>query len=748
MSKNKKLLYNKAMEKIKYRVTFAILLLLVILTSTFSYITVTNKQRLLDEKITSHKTVVRSAFDKSLLDIQKSLNTLACDISKDTAIAKAFYDRDRELLYKLTMPLFKSLKDRGDVDLSGFIDADGYHFLRMQEPERYGDNITNIRPILAYAIASKERITSVDTTIFGSSVVAIMPIYHKGEFVGIIQTVSKIERLQDRLNAQSGVKSAISIKKEQLEREIDKKDYKIINNYAIVSSNDELFNILDEHIDLQQNSHIELGLNDYIITARTIENYANEVTGMVICAFDITETIQKHNQDLIFITIVSILSAILIVTITYFTFKFLLKKILIESVNSKRLSSKLYTQLYTDQLTGLQNRKALIRDMSDGGGYALVLLNIDNFKEINDFYGYTIGDNIIVEFAHTIKDIASTKSIEIYKMPSDEIALLFNRQITSNELDALVKELIATIEAKEFIINDISIHISISAGAEIAIRSVKQDVLLQNADIALKFAKKNQIEYQLYDDTMMIKKEIQKNIEYTKKLKKCIKDSRLTLYYQPIFDHKDYTITKYEALLRIIDEDGAILSPFHFLDVAKKSKLYPQITLFVIDEVFKQLATTPHRFSINISIDDILNKDIKELLIQKMAQGNYANRLTLEILESEGITNYNEIAQFITDVKEFGCEIAIDDFGTGYSNFSHIMRLNVDYIKIDGSLIKNIDTDVNYQNTLGAITELSRRMNVKTVAEFVHSEAVAHKCIELGVNYLQGFYLGEPQPLS
>lgn len=160
------------------------------------------------------------------------------------------------------------------------------------------------------------------------------------------------------------------------------------------------------------------------------------------------------------------------------------------------------------------------------------------------------------------------------------------------------------------------------------------------------------------------------------------------------------------------------------------------------------LETTPHQYSINLSVDDIFDKTTKQFLLNKLRSTSHAKRMIFELLESEGIENYHEVSAFIAEVKEFGCRIAIDDFGTGYSNFAHILRLDVDILKIDGSLIRNIDTDANAQTILTAVTEFSKHLNLKTVAEFVHSEAVYEKCKALGIDYLQGYYLGEPKPLD
>ena len=124
------------------------------------------------------------------------------------------------------------------------------------------------------------------------------------------------------------------------------------------------------------------------------------------------------------------------------------------------------------------------------------------------------------------------------------------------------------------------------------------------------------------------------------------------------------------------------------------------------------------------------------------------HRLVLELVESEGIENFDDVHSFIQEFKGYGCRIAIDDFGTGYSNFEYLMKLDVDYIKIDGSLIKNIDTDESAQLVVELIIDFAKRMNIKTIAEFIHNDSVYQKIKSLGIDYSQGYHLGEPKFLD
>jgi diguanylate cyclase (GGDEF)-like protein len=376
-------------------------------------------------------------------------------------------------------------------------------------------------------------------------------------------------------------------------------------------------------------------------------------------------------------------------------------------------------------------------------------LNIDNFKEINDFYGHAIGDETLLALSRSIQEAIQKLPMKLYKMPSDEYAIAVTEAMSSSQIEASRQTIVHHLQYKYYNVHGASIYVTLTMGMDISLRNQVTNInLLTNADMALKAAKKRHLSYMLYDETMQIKQEYHNNILWTKKVKEAIEEKRFCLYYQPIIDLKNGEVIEHEALIRMIDTNGSIIAPNYFLPAAKQSRLYPMISQFVIEEVFKMLESTPHHYSINLSVDDIFDKPTKEFLMQKIRTSAHTKRIIFELLESEGIENYQDVSSFIAEVKQFGCRIAIDDFGTGYSNFAHILRLDVDILKIDGSLIRNIDSDTNAQTVLSAVTEFSKRLGLKTVAEFVHSKAVYEKCAELGVDYLQGYYISEPKPLG
>jgi len=396
-------------------------------------------------------------------------------------------------------------------------------------------------------------------------------------------------------------------------------------------------------------------------------------------------------------------------------------------------------QFYFDSLTELENRRKLTEKLEENKSVFLMIINIDGFQEINDLYGDHVGDSILKEFALYLQEIIPVKE-GIFRLHSDEFAHLCNRGMNLNEFKIFVAYVSEKIAQKSFKIDN---NTEVSLGVTIGV-SYGTEQLLMNADIALKLAKKSKKNFLIYDDTMTMAKEYEKNFDWTKRLKKAIEEDKIIPVFQPIVDTKTEKIVKYEALMRMIDDNGTLIAPIHFLELAKKNKLYHQLTKIMIDKTFKRFENLPYLVSINISVEDILNKEIHHFILSKLEESSIGNKIVFEIIESEGIENFDQVLEFIESVKKYGVKISIDDFGTGYSNFEYLMKLKVDYIKIDGSMIKNIDNDQNSQIITKSIVNFAKSMNIKTVAEFVHSKNVFEKVKELEVDFSQGYYFGEP----
>ena len=390
---------------------------------------------------------------------------------------------------------------------------------------------------------------------------------------------------------------------------------------------------------------------------------------------------------------------------------------------------------FYDQLTALPNRQKIILDISENNPCACVIFNIDEFKEINDFFGTENGDKIL-------KDIASwfsKSNYETYRIDGDEFAILFYDDDCIKSIETKVKDILNLFEKEIFYIEEEKIQIAFSAG----IAKVKYN-LLTKADIAVHYAKEQKIKISTYKEDGNIEQKYKQNIAMATAIREALNDKRIICHYQPILDQRTGKIYKYETLVRMLTKEGEIIPPIEFLEISKKTKLYPYITREVIRQSCNTFKDRKENFSINLSIDDIKDTNIVNEIIKTIIETKTASRITFEILESEEIENYQEVRNFTKRIKEIGSKIAVDDFGTGYSNFEHILKLNIDYIKIDGSLIKGMENNKKNKIIVETIVDFAKKIGSKTIAEFVYNEASYLISKEIGIDFLQGFYIGKP----
>ncbi|MFT5659664.1 MAG: diguanylate cyclase (GGDEF)-like protein [Sulfurimonas sp.] len=410
-----------------------------------------------------------------------------------------------------------------------------------------------------------------------------------------------------------------------------------------------------------------------------------------------------------------------------------------DKVSEKTL--KLRTQLYTNSLTKLPNRLSLLHDINIFKDSALLIINIDDFKEINDFFGLLAGDNVLIAFAHKLESMLSMeKNITLIHLSGDEFALFFMEKPSLKSFVETAKTLILDIEKMVFFHEENELSIRATLGG-----AFQTQEALEKADIALKSAKKRGKSFLLYDEKLNVEQQYKNNIEWVKKINIAIEKDKIVPFFQPIYDNKTNAIVSCECLIRLIDENNNVISPFHFLSIAKKSKLYVKLTKIMIEKSCRYFEHLDCDFSLNLSVEDMLDEDIVNYIKFNIKRYNVSKKIVFEILETEGIESYEEVSLFIDEMKSFGCRIAIDDFGSGYSNFAYLLQLNIDYIKIDGSLIKNLDKDLNARMVVETIVSFAQKLNVIVIAEYVHNEEIHKKVKELNIDRSQGFHLAEPQ---
>ena len=423
------------------------------------------------------------------------------------------------------------------------------------------------------------------------------------------------------------------------------------------------------------------------------------------------------------------------------TFSLVALTIILSFVQSSRRKDRLIKEQTTDDLTGLPNRIKLLQDMKLLRSPQLAIIDINNFKTINNFYGTETGDAVLRATSQRITEKLDDMAMA-YRIGSDHFALLATQQLGLEPFKKRVKEILEHIKQTQFSDDIPELHLTATAG----ISNHQRNLLIAGAEHALERAKRMNEELAVDESAEMDTKRQQENILWAHKLGVALKEGRVKPFFQPIINNRSGEIIKYEALARIIEEDGQVITPYFFLDAAKQTRQYALLTRAMIEHSFQAMLGNDHIVSLNFTVEDIRNNSTVEFFKQQIQKLGVAERVVIELTESEGIENYSEVSEFINDIKTFGCRISIDDFGTGYSNFNHLMHLNVDYLKIDGSIIKNINDDKNAEIITSTLVDFAKRLGMETVAEFVDSQEVLDKVTALGVDYSQGFFLGKPAP--
>ena len=241
----------------------------------------------------------------------------------------------------------------------------------------------------------------------------------------------------------------------------------------------------------------------------------------------------------------------------------------------------------------------------------------------------------------------------------------------------------------------------------------------------------------------------QKLLQNVVLLKETVKNNAVIPYVQPIFKNKSNTISHYETLMRICDKKNHTLcSIVQMLHLSKQIHIYHDLMMQMVEKTFEAMMHLPYNFTVNISYDDIANDAFCSFLYHKLEKLPNPSRVMFEILETDMIEDYSVVSTFIEKIKVYQCKIAIDDFGAGYSNMDNILKLKPDFIKIDGSLIQNIDQSEHSIKLVENIINIGKDIHAKTIAEHVHNKAVFDTLSQMDIDYLQGFYLSEPLPLS
>lgn len=411
-------------------------------------------------------------------------------------------------------------------------------------------------------------------------------------------------------------------------------------------------------------------------------------------------------------------------------------------INLNTTHKELLQLINYDPTTGLFNHHKLRRDVAQNNTLALYFLKINNLNQYNALYGPDVGNAILMLLVDYLLKVKLDGTL--YRENENTLAIRIDQTI-ARDIEEIIQTLLNTLSKENFRYNDLDVHFILSAGLTLGTRDDGIDLLAQ-AHIALAQVPRNGAgTYIKYDDIYEITKAYEENMIWSKNVKEALNNNQIIAFFQPIYNYETKKIEKFESLVRL-ELEGKIISPFKFLPAATSIGKLHDITLAMLDHVFKMAELYPEiEFSVNTSFDDFEKGKLLEVVKSKLIVSPInPSKIIFEILETDTFSDENSVMEIIKELKKLGFKIAIDDFGTGHSNFAHLTLMDVDYIKIDGMFIKDLETNELSRKMVSTIVTFSRQIGAKTIAEFVHNEAVFDLTQSLGVNYAQGYYKSAP----
>ena len=424
----------------------------------------------------------------------------------------------------------------------------------------------------------------------------------------------------------------------------------------------------------------------------------------------------------------------------------------------KQAERKIYRQAHFDLLTGIANRSFFMENLSlainssdDNEPTALLFMDLDLFKEINDVHGHDFGDELLIKASNRLRSLTKSSDV-VARISGDGFAILLGNVISDEIIDNIILR-IFTGFGESFVIHGISIRCTLSMGV-VLFNDDKDDAsaLIKKAEHAMMHAKdngRNSFNYFTPD----MQKDVQRQLYLKKELATALTHNSLSVVFQPIISIKDQTVDKFEALVRWKIKDKWI-SPEEFIPIAEEFSLIRPLGEFVLDEACHQLKILKSKgfhnivFNVNRSVYEIpLNKNENDQWLMIIEQhGLKASDICFELTESALAPDKRNNELLFNQLRAAGCSIALDDFGTGYSSLSYLRRIPVDYIKIDKSFIRDMSTNHDDEVLVATIIAMSKSLGKEIVAEGVETKEQLQQLTKLGCDYIQGYYFSKPLP--
>ena len=417
-----------------------------------------------------------------------------------------------------------------------------------------------------------------------------------------------------------------------------------------------------------------------------------------------------------------------------------------------------------DDLTGLHNRRSFEQHLQQtiamaqrsDMAHGLLYLDLDRFKMVNDTCGHHAGDQLLIQLTNMIYERLRRGDV-FARVGGDEFAIIAQAN-SFTDIRQLAEQLRLIVHQFTFNYSDHSFNVSLSIGVTpIDGQIMDMEQVLADVDSACYIAKqsgRNRVHVSEDNDDEVVR--YRSNLAGIQAIRKALADDRLSLFFQPVFKIQQNSIVmaQCEILLRIRSENGELYSPARFIPIAEKYNVMTEIDRWVFTRVMQWLSEhqAQHvipRLLVNLSGLSFADEDFSDFIVERLSRGDVDPRnIAFEISESAAVRNFQKASRFIDRVRALGCELALDDFGSGFSNFAYLKQLSFDYLKIDGSLVRNIATNEVDRQMVAAINQIGHTVGAKTIAEFVEDDSALQALRDMEVDYAQGYGLRMPTPLE
>ena len=431
----------------------------------------------------------------------------------------------------------------------------------------------------------------------------------------------------------------------------------------------------------------------------------------------------------------------------------------------KEMAEQLSYQATHDDLTGLYNRREFENQLDSAlnesnrqiASHSILYIDLDQFKVVNDTSGHVAGDTLLIQLSGLFRSKIREHDL-LARLGGDEFGIIL-RDCPNAKADEIAKNLLESVENFVFHWHDRKFQIGISVGLvhlDQQLTTVSETLIA--ADSACYIAKergRNCIHVYRATDEDQLRRHSE--MKWLQRLKQSLEEDRFMLYAQSITSTRDADDTHYEILLRL-DIDGEVFKPNTFLTAAERYNLMPNIDRWVIQHAFETINrihnndhATHHLpcFNINLSGQSISKDDFLDFLLNRFELHEIdPTTITFEITETAAIANLDRAVSFMNSLRRMGCKFALDDFGSGLSSFGYLTNLPIDFIKIDGKIVRDCTTNPVHHSIIKAINQIAHIMNLQTIAEFAENQALVTHLRELGLDYVQGYAISLPAPIQ